>query len=121
MPSRAFPGLPGKAVDHTNDRLSALERRVYQLEGEVRRLRAGVVRNGEVPSAPVHFPNDKGPFAPPESWPVRPVPMPGTPAPDSFSQRCAACGIKLEGVMSYSCPRHPCPTGLGGVQCGGGK
>jgi len=27
--------------------------------------------------------------------------------------RCAQCGLKLEGVMSYYCPQANCPVGLG--------
>lgn len=30
---------------------------------------------------------------------------------------CAACGISLEGTMSYSCPHANCPTGLGPTIC----
>lgn len=34
------------------------------------------------------------------------------------TKNCRKCGISLEGVMSYSCPRKDCPTGLGPVWCG---
>lgn len=31
--------------------------------------------------------------------------------------KCSTCGIKLEGVMGYCCPRGDCPTGMGPVMC----
>lgn len=31
--------------------------------------------------------------------------------------KCSKCGIKLEGVMGYCCPRGDCPTGMGPVMC----
>lgn len=32
-------------------------------------------------------------------------------------QQCPKCGIKLDGVMSYSCNNIDCPTGMGPVWC----
>lgn len=29
------------------------------------------------------------------------------------TRKCPACGIELGDVMMYSCPRNPCPAGLG--------
>lgn len=31
--------------------------------------------------------------------------------------QCSKCGIKLEGLMGYCCPRGDCPTGMGPVMC----
>ena len=69
------------------------------------------------------------PWTAPNIWPeptaadvARPIPgMPNPfPADDSAArvvaepeQRCSGCGIKLCGAMAYSCPRFPCPSGLG--------
>lgn len=51
-------------MDNTNTRLSSLERRVYQIEGEMRRLKDALIRrNGDVPSAPVNFQNGNVPAA----------------------------------------------------------
>jgi len=44
-----------------------------------------------------------------------PPQTPGVPLHDA--PRCAACGLKLEGVMGYVCSRADCPTGLGGPRC----
>lgn len=30
---------------------------------------------------------------------------------------CSVCGLKLEGVMGYSCSNLRCPTGLGPTMC----
>ncbi|ATI15680.1 hypothetical protein [Bordetella phage vB_BbrM_PHB04] len=100
-------------MDHTNDRIASLERRVYQLEGllrdaldELRRLH----RWTRLPTTPVPRPE----------FPTIPA-QPAAPGPAYAENQCSACGLKLGGVMMYSCPRANCPTGLGGVQCGGGR
>lgn len=53
---------------------------------------------------------DGGPRLP--AFPTAPQPddQPVWPQPVSF---CPKCGIRLERVMSYSCPVFGCPTGLG--------
>ena len=30
---------------------------------------------------------------------------------------CGECGLELQRVMGYCCPRANCPTGLGGTIC----
>lgn len=36
---------------------------------------------------------------------------------EKMYNKCSACGISLEGVMSYSCANAKCPTGLGPIMC----
>lgn len=36
---------------------------------------------------------------------------------EKMYNKCSVCGIKLEGVMGYSCPNAKCPTGLGPIMC----
>ena len=50
-----------------------------------------------------------GPYTPPPNLP------PFNPRP--IVKNCPTCGIKLEGVMGYCCPRGDCPTGMGPVMC----
>lgn len=38
--------------------------------------------------------------------------------PDDWYKKCPKCGLKLDGVMSYTCNQPQCPTGLGGAWCG---
>lgn len=59
-----------------------------------------------------------------EPW-VLPMPYKRdpTPWPDPYTPKwsepksCSKCGIKLDGVMGYSCPQPNCPTGLGSAWC----
>jgi len=43
--------------------------------------------------------------------------VPGVWPPTYKLDECRKCGIKLSGVMSYSCPQKDCPTGLGSPHC----
>jgi hypothetical protein len=43
------------------------------------------------------------------------VPVPGLPIGWDMVNRCAKCGIALNGVMCYVCTSAGCPTGLGGI------
>ena len=54
--------------------------------------------------------------------PLHPYTIPNQPhyEPVTIGSNCAACGIKLEGVMSYTCARPQCPTGLGSPWCSTG-
>jgi uncharacterized CHY-type Zn-finger protein len=45
--------------------------------------------------------------------PIQPFPS----SPQENIQQCMKCGISLTGVMSYSCPRSDCCTGLGSPFC----
>jgi hypothetical protein len=75
------------------ERIADLERRVAQLESVGRAY--GPIRNGEVPTPPIPWPN----------------------IPNLGEQRCPTCGITLSPVMGYVCGKADCPTGLGGFSC----
>jgi hypothetical protein len=56
--------------------------------------------------------------------PVSPPPYnPGQPGQGGWPEpniiptvtKCPRCGVNLSAMMSYSCSRSDCPTGLGGV------
>lgn len=49
-----------------------------------------------------------------QDFPVSPFPTSPT---WHTNRQCMKCGITLEGVMSYSCPRADCITGLGSPFC----
>lgn len=55
----------------------------------------------------------------PSQQPAMPLPFPMQPY-EPITQ-CSKCGLKLDQVMGYVCNNYPCPTGLGGAWCGGGK
>lgn len=48
-----------------------------------------------------------------------PFPSPITPAPEKpifpygVIGKCSKCGIELNAVMGYYCPKQNCPSGLG--------
>lgn len=33
------------------------------------------------------------------------------------TQKCTKCGISIDKVIGYSCPRSDCPCGMGPVTC----
>ncbi len=47
-------------------------------------------------------------------FPTNPWPS----SPNTFSNTCKECGLKLEGTMGYVCSNPKCPTGLGPIMCG---
>lgn len=42
---------------------------------------------------------------------------PSRPGPAYAANLCPMCGITLDKVMSYFCPRTDCPTGMGPITC----
>lgn len=44
-------------------------------------------------------------------------PMSPMPRNDGVIAICGECGLELQRVMGYCCPRANCPTGLGGATC----
>lgn len=81
----------------TEERIVALESRLAAAEGRLARLEGQTRRNGEVPTPMI-------PWNPSQSY---------------GPNQCGKCGLKMEGVMGYVCPKGGnCPTGLGGFSCG---
>lgn len=83
-----------------DERIAALEKRIGDLEREVRRGR-------DISMPPIKL--------------SPPLTVPAAPAAPFFPpalNRCVKCGINIDGVMSFCCQNYPCPTGLGGTFCG---
>lgn len=91
-------------MNSTEDRIADLEKRVDRLVDVL--IRVTDILERRLPSEPVYPPSEPRPLGPGHAY-----------APNL----CPTCGIALEKMMSYSCPRAYCPTGMGGVQCLGGK
>lgn len=51
-----------------------------------------------------------------ESQPFGPL-QPYTPKVKPPVSFCSKCGLKLEGVMGYCCPRPDCGCGMGPIMC----
>lgn len=88
-----------------NSKVEDLEKRIQALEREDIFERLGIKKVTEEPNNP--WTPKVSPMVPTSPW-IHPQPI-----------TCGKCGLKLDGVMGYSCPDIGCPAGLGPVMCGG--